>query len=693
MTPLRISYPTFAAAIMATGFSADALAQELDPKVLDTVVVTAGGHEQHIADAPASISVISREQLENQAYDDVVDIVKNIPGVFVTGGGSAQDISIRGQGAAYTLFMVDGKPISSGRSVNTNGSDGGKQIGLPPVSMIERVEVIRGPMSSLYGSDALGGVINIITRKNVNNWHGTMNIDFTHSMNDVSGDARTTSAYVAGPIIPGLLGIKVNGGYTGHDESNFVGGSDGAESRPETKRTQGGVEFVLSPDKDNVFKFEYQGAKQNTKHVSGVSQATPRSGAAFSEQEYKKDIYTLSHEGKFNGVNLKTYLQHDISDRVGDSIKKEKVTTFNSQGNYLLNDAHIITLGFNYKYEDFLDETNAYQNGFPGTSAQVDRWMAAVYGEVEWSVTDELNVTTGLRYDRDQNYGGHISPRIYGVYTVNPEWRIKGGVSSGYKQPGLASATAGFARGTGGSPRTEWTHGSGIIRGNPDLKPEESRNFEFGAAFDSADNKLQASLTAFHTNFKNKITEVGVCDSRRYKPDGTADSNYNNNQNNWDCDFGQTKYLFINEQVNTAKAVMQGIEATIDYNFASDWYFSSSYTFTKSKQKTGEFAGQPLNKQPRHMLNVGLNWNATSQLEVWTQANYRGKTSDYLSRTSMAEGTPSYAMWDFGVVYKIKPNARVKAAIYNVTDRTVTNSTYGVVLDGRRATVGLTVDF
>ena len=90
--------------------------------------------------------------------------MRDIPGVYVSDGGNIQDITIRGMDDAYTLYLVDGRPISAGRNVNTNGSDGGKQIAMPPLAMIERVQAIRGPMSSLYGSEAMGGVINIITR-------------------------------------------------------------------------------------------------------------------------------------------------------------------------------------------------------------------------------------------------------------------------------------------------------------------------------------------------------------------------------------------------------------------------------------------------------------------------------------------------------------------------------------------------
>src|SRR5690606_24879828 len=218
----QLPLSVLALAITTLGTVSNVVAQE--SAELKTIVVTATGYEQNIADAPASISVVTREDLEKQSYTDVVDAVKNIPGVVVTGGGSAQDISIRGMTQAYTLYLVDGRPVSAGRSVNTNGADGGKQIGLPPISMIERIEVIRGPMSSLYGSEAMGGVINIITRKATGEWRGTVNGEYTLSNNDISNNGQSASTFLSGPLVEGLLGLRINGGYTGFDESDFVGG-------------------------------------------------------------------------------------------------------------------------------------------------------------------------------------------------------------------------------------------------------------------------------------------------------------------------------------------------------------------------------------------------------------------------------------------------------------------------------------
>ncbi|HLU00502.1 MAG TPA: TonB-dependent receptor [Burkholderiaceae bacterium] len=650
---------------------------------LDTVVVTAAGHEQQIIDAPASISVITREELEKKSYTDIVDAVQNIPGVHVTGGGSSQDISIRGMAPSYTLYLVDGRPVSSGRSVNSNGQDGGKQIGLPPLSMIERIEVIRGPMSSLYGSEAMGGVVNIITRKVTDTWQGSVNLDYTKSLNDISNDGQNGNFYVGGPLIPGRLGLRVNGGYTRWDESDFPGGDDNAESRPKTVRRQGGAELMFTPNDANTFTLGMQSSKQETTHTPGKSVETTTTGLP-STYEYKKDVYTLSHDGKYGKLWLNSYIQHDVSEKVQDQQKKEKVTLFNTQANYLLGDRHMLTFGGQFKQEEFVDETNGLlTSNIPGAVRSVDRWIGAVFAEAEWALRDDFTLTTGLRYNRDELFGGHFSPRVYGVYHHTDKLSFKGGVSTGYKQPSLSQATAGFGRGTGGggSPAP---HPRALIIGNPDLEPETSTNYEFGLAFNDPDLGLNSSVMLFHTQFKDKISEDRYCES----PAGNR-----NDPSTWECAFGGNDYFFLSTSKNISKAMMQGVEASMDYRLAPAVKLSASYTFTRSEQQSGEFKGEPLNKIPRHMANVQIDWDATDKLNLWAQGTYRGKTSDFLSRTTMDSGTPAYTLVDVGLVYRINDHARVKAGIYNLADKKITNDAYGVVLDGRRFMAGLTLDF
>src|SRR5690606_36165311 len=201
---------------------------------VEEIVVSAAGYQQQIIDAPASISVVTRDDLQRQEYSSIVDAMRDIPGVYVTGGGNMQDISVRGMSSSYTLYLVDGRPISAGRSVNTNGSDGGKQIGMPPLSMIERVEVIRGPMSSLYGSEAIGGVVNVITRAVPQEWGGNIGADYTLSRNDISNDEYNTDFYLGRTIANVVLRLQHTGGSRHTDEGDFKGGGDTEAQQPES---------------------------------------------------------------------------------------------------------------------------------------------------------------------------------------------------------------------------------------------------------------------------------------------------------------------------------------------------------------------------------------------------------------------------------------------------------------------------
>ncbi|MGM0569895.1 TonB-dependent receptor domain-containing protein [Marinobacter sp.] len=681
---MRRPVTLLASSVALATWGSPLLAQS-SPLELGEIVVTASGFEQNISDAPASISVIPGEELRKRSYSDITDAVKNIPGVFVNGGGNAQDITIRGMTEGYTLYLVDGRPVSAGRNINTNGQDGGKQIALPPVSAIERIEVIRGPMSSLYGSEAMGGVINIITKKATDEWSGSITTEYTKSLNDVNEDAQLVSLYSSGGLIPGLLGLQVNGSWQGTDESHYIGGDDNAESTPDSDRRQGGATLIFTPDDNNEIELGYNRAELEFTHNPGVSIAETDSRGnpnAASTYEYQKDVYVLGHRGTYGNLTLDSYLQRDESERVQDLKKKEEITTLNSQGTWLMG-RHIVTFGGQYKYEDLTDETNGLLGtGIPTATRSVDRWIAALFAEVEWGVLDDLSITTGIRYNDDELFGGHWTPRVYANYRLTPEWTFKGGVSTGYKQPSLPEATEGFGRGTGGggSPAP---HPRALIIGNDDLEPETSVSYEAGFVFNSLATDLDASAMVFYTEFDDKIAEDRFCN-----PGGDRDD-----PSSWQCAYEGNNYLFLSTRDNIDEASMQGVELSLDYGITPILTFSSSYTYTDSEQKSGDFEGEPLNKIPKHMANAGLDWQTTERLNLWLDGNYRGETTDYLSRTSMADGTPDYTFVDVGMVYALNDSARVKAGLYNVADKEVTNDTYGVVLDGRRLNLGLTVDF
>ena len=162
-----------------------------EDKVLPEVkVVSATGFEQNIKDAPATLSVITKEALEKKNHKDIESMTKDIPSLFGTSPAAAnrRGISIRGFSPRFTKILVNGMPVLGDNAYKGLRSVGGSYSFVPPASAISRIEVIRGPMSSLYGSDALGGVINIITDEFSNEFGANLGSSYKFARNkNISG--------------------------------------------------------------------------------------------------------------------------------------------------------------------------------------------------------------------------------------------------------------------------------------------------------------------------------------------------------------------------------------------------------------------------------------------------------------------------------------------------------------------------
>ncbi len=207
---LRASAATLSLAAAMLGMTGPAQAEEAAEGTTNAsnIVVTATSRAQEVKDAPASISVITREELERLPYREITDALMEIPGVTVTPGeGNSRDISIRGMSPQYTLILVDGKRLSS-RETRTNGGNNSEGGMLPPLESIERIEVVRGPMSSLYGSDAMGGVVNVITRRIAPSWRGSVRVNGTMQLGSDYGNFYDGNFYLSGPLAKGV-GLQV----------------------------------------------------------------------------------------------------------------------------------------------------------------------------------------------------------------------------------------------------------------------------------------------------------------------------------------------------------------------------------------------------------------------------------------------------------------------------------------------------
>ncbi|MBP6115233.1 MAG: TonB-dependent receptor [Neisseriaceae bacterium] len=636
--------------------------QAEDSAVLDDVVVTASGFQQRARNASASISVVTQEQLAKKAYKDLTDALRDVPGVAITGGGSSSDISIRGMSSKYTMIMVDGRRVDSrGTRPNSDGA-GIEQGWMPPIESIQRIEVIRGPMSALYGSDSMGGVINIITKKTTEGtqWRSSVRTEATFQDNRDSGDIFQTNVFTTGPIIPGLLGFRANAQINQRGEDAFLRGFK------EQKTRNGAFTFTLTPTETDSIDFDFSRTIQERNGTVGKTIANgPR--AENNDTRYQRTEYALTHKGTYDNVNTNNYVQYEKSDNPSRDMISE-LTTANSQTQFNLGN-HSFSVGGQYRYEKLKDEGNTID---PSLS-ELTRWSAALFAQDDWRIVPNFTLTTALRVEKDENFGSHFAPKLYGVFTPSPSWTLKGGVSAGYKTPSLREVSPAWGQITGGG------QSNGVIVGNPDLKPEKSLSTELGVSWDNLSG-LSLGLTAYNNEFENKITSTYRCDG------GSGNSG---------CDYLGKDYDFVQDRVNVDKATIRGAEATLDWQILTSLALSGSYTYTNSKQKSGAAEGYPLNDLAKHMVNTTLDWQARERLGLWARLNYTGKSSGIKeSRVdALRAQNPAYTFVDIGLSYQPEKNVRLNAGVYNLFDKDVNYGTHRATYDGRRYHVGATYQF
>ena len=650
---LRLRRTLLASAI--SSLACGAVAAQETPQLND-IVVTASGFEQQISSAPASISVISREELERGHYQNVTDALRDVPGVVVTGGGAGDngnDISIRGMPSQYTLILVDGRPQNS-RESRPNGSAGFEQDWLPPLQAIERIEVVRGPMSTLYGSDAIGGVINVITRKVADTWHGNIQLDTVLQEDSASGDSRQANFYLSGPLVADRLGLQLYGRTSERDEDDIENGYEEKSLQSLTAR------LSLAASDNHDFTAEAGITEQDRRSLVGRSAPAEgcRGGCTDSIGEYTNSHVALTHSGRFDWGTSETFVQRERSENQSRDIEITNTTAKTSVVIPL--GMHMLTVGASWEEESLEDGTTNQISD--RTAVENSQW--ALFMEDEWMLTNAWALTGGLRLDDDDNYGSHLSPRLYSVWNMTPEWTLKGGVSTGYRSPNLREITPDWGQVSRG----------GNVYGNPDLEPETSLNKEIALLYGN-DAGLNGSLTLFHNDFEDKITRIAcpidIC-------------NAGPNQ------FGSDPTY----RVNIDDAVTQGVEASLGAPLTDTLALTASYTFTDSEQKSGEYAGEPLTQLPRHQVSATLDWDVNARLSQWTKVSYRGEESQPTTGPSQsAIVAPSYTFVDAGIGYQLNDSTTVNAGIYNLFDERITYDEYGYVDDGRRVWLGLNVAF
>ena len=614
---------------------------------LPAVTVTATLADQDARTAPASVTGIGREEREARNASDLLDAGRGAPGLTLSPRqvGGRKTLALRGLEGKHTLTLIDGRRISASDDV-VGHSD--YQYGWLPMAAVQRVEIIRGPLSALYGSEALGGVINLITKKPKDRWMASIGLSGATGLDsDTAADALRTSVYAAGPLGEQFnLAINAEKSYQG----STVLPEDRAQSEIEGNRTRSlgltaswqpvaghEVEFGVQDglekrDSDDInrtptyYHNRYE-LDRTQKHASW--NADWGNGWRSQLRAYRSDISIRNFRD--NGVAATR--PQDMRDSVVDG---HASTRWGS---------HQITVGGEWRKEELVNA--GLKNG------QDEATHKALFVQDEFALGQNLMATLGLRGDHHEIFGSEVSPRAYLVWEASPNLVVKGGYGHAFKAPTLKQI----------SPNYVGAEGPHTFAGNANIQPESSNSFEVGADWQAAPGwTLRA--TVFNTEVKDLITY------RLLRTEGT-------------------RRFYQYDNVDAAR--IRGLEAGVVWDISRAWSWSNDLTLLNTRDKT---TGKRLADRPSSSLTSRLEWKNASG---WS-ARVGG---EFIGSQTATDGVklPSYALWSASVGKQMALDGQrklvLRAGLENIGNVNLAEKSehFGYAERARRLFVSARVDF
>ncbi|HCB2726249.1 TPA: siderophore enterobactin receptor FepA [Klebsiella pneumoniae] len=612
----------------------------------ETMVVTAA--EQNLQ-APGVSTITADEIRKRPPARDVSEIIRTMPGVNLTGNstsgqrGNNRQIDIRGMGPENTLILIDGKPVTSRNSVRLGWrgerDTRGDTSWVPP-EMIERIEVIRGPAAARYGNGAAGGVVNIITKKTGDEWHGSWNTYMNAPEHKDEGSTKRTNFSLSGPLggdfsfrLFGNLdktqadAWDINQGHqserTGIYADTLPAGREGVKN----KNIDGLVRWEFAPMQSLEFEAGYSrqgnlyaGDTQNTNTNDLVKENYGK-----ETNRLYRNTYSVTWNGAWdNGVTTSNWAQYERTrnSRKGEGLAGGTEGIFNSNQfsdidlsdvmlhsevsipfDYLVNQN--LTLGSEWnqqRMKDNASNTQALSGGeipgydSAGRSPYSQAEIFSLFAENNMELTDTTMLTPALRFDHHSIVGNNWSPSLNLSQGLWDDFTLKMGIARAYKAPSLYQANPNYilySKGQGCYASKDGCY----LQGNDDLKAETSINKEIGLEF-KRDGWL-AGVTWFRNDYRNKI-EAG------YAPV------YQNNK-------GTDLYQWE----NVPKAVVEGLEGTLNVPVSEtvNWTNNITYMLQSKNKKTGD----RLSIIPEYTLNSTLSWQVRDDVSLQSTFTWYGK--------------------------------------------------------------------
>jgi vitamin B12 transporter len=572
---------------------------------LGEIVVTATRMAERVENVASSVTVITAEDMEKKNAVTVLDMLRDVQGLDVVqngGSGKKASLFIRGGNSGHTLVMIDGIQVNSPTAGEYNFAD-------LTLDNVERIEVIRGPQGTLYGSDAMAGVVNIITKK------GTGLSKFT-----ISAEVGSFSTYRGS--------VSLSGGTDRHNYALSVsfldtdGISTASEENGNTEddayentTLSGRIGYVISDGLDTDITFRFTDAERD---MDGYSFAL---GTYVDDDDYTQRSESLLLAARLKHIVNKAW-DHTLRLSLADDelISRDptkvsrnsdiftKIKTADWQHNFtFLNETNTVTVGYEYEKQ----EGKNASSGFPDYKSMENN---AFYMQDQLSLYDEnLNLTIGARADDNDLFGDETTYKAGLSYNlIKTNSRIRAGYGTGFKAPSMNDLFYDGAMGTG----------------NPDLKPEKNRGYDVGLE-QSFKNK-SVSLSAVY--FKNTYEELIE----------------------WSSSFPYTVS-------NVADAEMKGWEFGVDIKPGNNLYMTASWTITETEDKA---TGNELKRRPENKGSLSMGWTP-EKASINITFNKVGKRWDDADNTDKLD---SYKKVDLAASYDITKSITIFGRAENLTD-------------------------
>lgn len=670
--------------------------QPQDAVKLETMVLTA---EEQVKQS-LGVSIITEEDLDKlPVTNDISEYVRRMPGVNLTGNsatgqrGNNRQIDIRGMGPENTLILIDGKPVNSRNSVRygwRGERDTRGDSNWVPVNAIESIEVLRGPAAARYGSGAMGGVVNIKTKKVSNELHGSIETYTNQPENSKEGDTNRVSVNLSGPIIQDVLSYRIYGNYNKTDNDapdiNPVVGSNGyrAAGREGVENKDINARLAWKMTDHQHLLFDIGSGRQGNLYAgdSQNSNLDPTTNDILSQLFGKetntlyRDNYALTHEGEWSWGDSKLIAQFDrtknkrlpegtagasegrinsLEDRVTSTLDTLR---FNGEVTVPL-ELYVpqnLTIGAEWVEDDFSDQENTKQgdgsygeNLTTGDRSKMKSRIASGYLENNMKITDATDMVVGIRFDDHNRSGSNWSPSLNLSHKLGDYFTLKGGIAKAYKAPNLYQNAEGYLLGTRGNGCPIGLSQC-VLQGNANLKPETSINKEIGFEFQK--DIVNASLAWFRNDYEDKITSGDEVTQQVV--------------------IGDTTYNVL-QWTNIPKALIQGLEGSISLDWGNvTWTNNFTYMTDSVNKKTGN----PLSVVPNYTINSIFNYDITDAWDVnFVYTQYGRQKPRQYKETSLedkqgiiTESVKSYGLAGINTGYKFNDNFSGRIGISNLFD-------------------------